>query len=101
MKVNADTAVYRKKTFIINGFISFAKLLALSGLQTKCVNLYSFLKFEKISVKKIRKNKPPIHCDEDLHKINVGSKYLILLKTVKPVFVKPETDSKKESINDN
>ena len=41
-----------------------------------------------------KKNKPPIHCEEDLHKINVGSKYFIFLKIEKPVPVKPDTDSK-------
>jgi hypothetical protein len=47
-------------------------------------------------VKKNRKYNPPIHCDEDLHKIKVGSRYLIFLKIENPVPVKPEIDSKKE-----
>ena len=34
---------------------------------------------EKIIIKKNRKYNPPIHCDEDLYKISVGSRYLIFL----------------------
>ena len=55
--------------------------------------------FEKIIIKKNKKYRPPIHCDEDLQSINVGSKYFIFLKIEKPVPVKPETDSKIEFIN--
>ena len=76
-------------------------LVALSGLCTKWVNLYSFLKFEKISIKKIKKNKPPIQCDDDLQMSSVGSKSLTLVKMVNPVVVRPETASKKESTNVN
>ena len=47
-------------------------------------------------VKNNRKYNPPIHWDEDLHKINVGSRYLIFLNVENPVPVKPEIDSKKE-----
>ena len=47
-------------------------------------------------IKKNRKNNPPIHCEEDLQRIRVGSKYLIFLKTEKPVPVRPEIDSKTE-----
>ena len=54
---------------------------------------------EKIRIKKIRKYKPPIHCDDDLHIINVGSKSLTLVNIEKPVVVKPDVASKKESIN--
>ena len=53
----------------------------------------------KISINKIiekRKYKPPIHWDEDLHKIKLSSKCLILLKIEKPVDVNPETASKYE-----
>ena len=46
-----------------------------------------------------KKNKPPIHCDEDLQRINVGSKYFIFLKIEKPVPVNPDTDSKIEFNN--
>ena len=47
----------------------------------------------------IKKNKPPIHWDEDLQRINVGSKYFIFLKIEKPVPVNPDTDSKIEFNN--
>ena len=46
--------------------------------------------FEKIIIKKIRKYKPPIHCEDDLHSIKVGSKYLIFSNIVNPVEVNPE-----------
>jgi hypothetical protein len=55
---------------------------------------------EKISIKKTKKNKPPIQCDVDLQISNVGSKNLTFVKTVNPVVVKPDTASKKESIKD-
>tara|TARA_B100000579_G_C22727074_1_gene802290 strand:+ start:751 stop:927 length:177 start_codon:yes stop_codon:yes gene_type:complete len=51
---------------------------------------------EKISIKKNKKYRPPIHCDDDLHNIKVGSRYFIFLKIEKPVPVMPETDSNKE-----
>tara|TARA_B100001989_G_C24082239_1_gene242990 strand:+ start:309 stop:485 length:177 start_codon:yes stop_codon:yes gene_type:complete len=53
--------------------------------------------FEKIIIKNIRKYKPPIHCEEDLHSIKVGSKYLIFSNIEKPVEVNPEKLSKTES----
>ena len=57
-----------------------------------------FFKFSsKISINKSNENKkynPPIHCDEDLHKIKLVSICFILSKTVNPVEVKPEIDSK-------
>lgn len=49
--------------------------------------------FEKKSIIKIKKYSPPIHWDDDLHNINVGSKYLIFENIEKPVPVIPETDS--------
>ena len=49
--------------------------------------------------KKIIKYKPPIHWEDDLQMINVGSRYFILLKMVKPVVVSPENASNKEFIN--
>ena len=51
----------------------------------------------KISIKSIIENKkynPPIHWEEDLHKIKLGSKCLMFSNTVKPVEVNPEIDSK-------
>jgi hypothetical protein len=54
---------------------------------------------EKIIIRINRKNKPPIHWDEDLQRISVGSKYFIFLKIEKPVPVNPDTDSKIEFKN--
>ena len=65
---------------------------------TKLISLKLKLEFEKKINKKSKKYKPPIHCDEDLHIINVGSIYLILLKMEKPVPVIPEKDSNNELI---
>tara|TARA_A100001015_G_scaffold34955_1_gene38689 strand:- start:1594 stop:1980 length:387 start_codon:yes stop_codon:yes gene_type:complete len=57
-----------------------------------------FLRFvSKISINKIienKKYKPPIHCDDDLHKIKLSSKCLIFEKIVNPVDVNPDIDSK-------
>ena len=47
-------------------------------------------------IKKNKKNNPPIHCDDDLHNIKVGSKYFIFLKIEKPDPVKPDIDSQIE-----
>ena len=41
-----------------------------------------------------RKYSPPIHWDEDLHKIKLSSKCLILLNIVNPVDVNPDIASK-------
>ena len=57
--------------------------------------------YSNSDIKKIKKNKPPIQCDEDLQIINVGSKILTLVKIVNPVVVKPDTASKNESTNVN
>jgi hypothetical protein len=54
-----------------------------------------------MSIKNIKKNKPPIQCEDDLQIINVGSKSLTLVKIVNPVVVNPEIASKNESTNDN
>ena len=54
---------------------------------------------ENIIIKKNKKNKPPIHCEEDLQRIKVGSRYFIFLKIEKPVPVNPETASKIEFKN--
>ena len=40
-----------------------------------------------------KKYKPPIHCIEDLHNIKPWSMCFMFSKTVKPVDVKPDTDS--------
>ena len=50
-------------------------------------------------IRKNRKNNQPNHCEEDLQRIKVGSKYFISLNIEKPVPVNPETDSKIELIN--
>ena len=55
--------------------------------------------FENMRIKKNKKYSPPIHCDEDLHKIRVGSRYLIFLKIEKPVPVNPDIASNNELIN--
>ena len=63
-----------------------------------------FLRFSsKISINNIienKKYKPPTHWDEDLHKIRLSSKCLILSKIVNPVDVKPDIDSKYASKNE-
>ena len=51
---------------------------------------------ENIINKKNKKNKPPIHCEEDLHRIKVGSRYLMSSKIENPVPVSPDIDSKIE-----
>jgi len=60
-----------------------------------------FLKLSsKMLINKIienKKYKPPIHWDEDLHNIKLSSKCLTLSKTLNPVDVNPEIDSKYES----
>ena len=57
-----------------------------------------FFKFtSKISIKSTIENKkyrPPNHCEEDRHKIMLGSRCLIFSNIVNPVEVKPDTDSK-------
>jgi|TARA_B100001063_G_scaffold9612_1_gene7552 hypothetical protein len=55
--------------------------------------------FENIIIKKNKKNKPPIHCEEDLQRIRVGSRYFISLKIENPVPVNPEIDSNIELRN--
>tara|TARA_Y100000591_G_C21356369_1_gene461824 strand:+ start:122 stop:307 length:186 start_codon:yes stop_codon:yes gene_type:complete len=55
---------------------------------------------ENIRIKKYRKYKPPIHCEEDLQSISVGSKYLIFSNIEKPVVVRPEKLSNKALIKE-
>ena len=50
--------------------------------------------FEKKNNKNIKKYNPPIHWEEDLQRISVGSRYFIFSKIEKPVPVKPDSDSK-------
>ena len=59
-----------------------------------------FKLLSKMLINKIienKKYKPPIHWDEDLHNIKLSSKCLTLSKTLNPVDVNPEIDSKYES----
>ena len=61
-----------------------------------------FIFSSNISINKINENKkykPPTHWEEERHMINVGSRYLIFLKTEKPVPVIPEIASKYEFKN--
>tara|TARA_Y100001970_G_C13690030_1_gene581944 strand:+ start:241 stop:420 length:180 start_codon:yes stop_codon:yes gene_type:complete len=57
------------------------------------------LLLEKNKIRKIIKYKPPIHCEDDLQMIRVGSKYFIFSKVVKPVPVIPEKASNIALIN--
>jgi len=62
-----------------------------------------FKLLSKISINKIIENKkynPPIHWEEDLHIIRLSSKCLTFSKTLNPVDVNPEIDSKYESRNE-
>ena len=81
---------YKKKIF--NDCFNVSDLLK----DIKLVN--DFLKlWSNMSIKRMIENKkynPPIHCEADLHKIKLWSIWLILLKIVKPVDVKPEIASK-------
>tara|TARA_Y100000591_G_scaffold325110_1_gene345557 strand:+ start:1694 stop:1939 length:246 start_codon:yes stop_codon:yes gene_type:complete len=70
-------------------------LKLLSPEKVKFVILKLKVLFENSKTKKNRKYKPPIHCEDERQRINVGSKYLIFLKTEKPVPVRPEIASKK------
>ena len=58
-------------------------------------DLFKFVsKISINSINEIKKYNPPIHCVDDLHKIKLWFKCFIFSNTVKPVEVKPETDSK-------
>ena len=65
-----------------------------SRLKEKSTNLKPINLFEKIKIIKIKKYKPPIHWEDDLHKIKGESKLLIFPKTENPVPDSPEIDSK-------
>ena len=65
---------------------------------TKWLSLKLYWLLEKTIIRNIKKYKPPIHCDEDLQIINVGSRYFILSNIENPVDVNPEKLSKKEFI---
>ena len=80
----------------------FIDCFKVSALLKEIKFVKDFLKlWSKISINNIIENKkynPPTHWDEDLHKIKLWSMWLILLKTVKPVEVKPDIASKYELI---
>ena len=62
----------------------------------KSVNEF-FKLLSKTSINNIiekRKYSPPIHCDVDLHNIRLWSIFFTFSKTVNPVDVNPEIDSK-------
>ena len=87
--------------YIINilnklSFILFSELKLLSPEYVRFVILKLKDLFENIINKKNKKNKPPSHCEEDLQRIRVGSRYFISLKIENPVPVNPEIDSNKE-----
>ena len=75
-------------------FIFSADLKLLSPENVKLVILKLNVLLENNNIKNSKKYKPPIHCEDDLQRIKVGSKYFIFMKTEKPVPVKPEIDSK-------
>ena len=79
--------------------ILFSELILPSPEKVKSVILKLNCLFEKTSIKKNKKYKPPIHWDEDLHSIKVGSRYLIFLKIENPVPVTPDIASKNELTN--
>jgi|TARA_B110000014_G_scaffold247400_1_gene220899 hypothetical protein len=78
------------------------KILEICFNSSDLLNEKKFVKdffklLSKISINNIIENKkynPPIHWDEDLHKIKLSSKCFILLKIVNPVEVNPEIASK-------
>ena len=80
--------------FKILFLIFSSELEPLLPIKVSWVNLKLKFLLEKNKTKNIRKYRPPIHCEDDLHKIKVGSKYFIFLNIEKPVPVRPEIDSK-------
>ena len=77
--------------------LSELKLLSPEYVRLVILQLNNLL--ENMIFKKNKKNRPPIHCDEDRQRIKVGSRYFIFLKIEKPVPVNPETASKIEFKN--
>ena len=90
IKIPKVISEYKKKIF--------KDCFKVSALLNDIKLVKDFLKlWSKMSIKSIienRKYSPPTHCDADLHKIKLWSIWLILLKIVKPVDVKPEIASK-------
>ena len=104
-----ESKVLKSNILRIINIITVSKEYRISILKV-CLKVSDILKDKKfvrdffifssnISINKINENKkykPPIHCDDDLHKIKVGSKYFMDFNVVNPVPVKPEMDSKNE-----
>ncbi len=72
------------------------------SVESKVIKLVKdfFKLLSKMSISRIiedKKYSPPIHWDDDLHKIKLWSKCLIFSNIVKPVEVNPDTVSKYES----
>ena len=80
-------------------FIFSTDLKLLSPENVKLVILKLNVLLENNRIKNSKKYRPPIHCEDDLQRIRVGSRYFIFLKVENPVPVKPETASKKELVN--
>ena len=77
----------------------FSELMLPSQEKVKSFILKLNCLLEKISIKKKIKYRPPIHWDDDLHNIKVGSRYFIFSKIENPVPVMPDIASNKEFIN--
>ncbi len=82
--------LYNKKIFIV--CLKISELLKDKKFVRDFFKLSSYISIRNIIEK--RKYKPPIHCIEDLHNIRLWSICFTLFKIVKPVDVKPDTDSK-------
>ena len=90
---------YAIKIFKTRFFILFEEFKLPSPENVSSVILKLNFLLEKIKMRNKKKYKPPIHWEEERHKTNVGSKYLIFSKIEKPVPVKPDIDSKIEFKN--
>ena len=90
MKIENVIIEYSKKIF--------SDCFNVSALSKDIKFVKDFLKLlSKISIKRIMENKkynPPIHWDEDLHKIKPWSMCLMFSKIVNPVEVNPDIASK-------
>ena len=103
-KFNKLSMPMLRNEYIINILIKLSLILSselklLSPEYVRLVILKLNDLFENIIIKKNKKNNPPIHCEEDLQRIRVGSRYFISLKIENPVPVNPEIDSNIEFKN--
>ena len=108
-----ESKVLKSNILRIINIITVSKEYSISILKV-CLKVSDILKDKKfvrdffifssnISINKINENKkykPPIHCDDDLHKIKLSSKCFMLSNILKPVDVNPDIDSKYESKNE-